>query len=175
MNVLVTYSSGYGSTKEVAEKIAGVLKKECSITITISSIDVVEEIDQYDGIVIGSSVRADLPLANVRDFLARERRILPLKKVAFFAVCLAAACEDGRMDIINNFINPLFKKYPDIHLIESEAFAGKVNFEQMNPVMQELTKTVLKRKGIDASSSVDIRNWDYIEAWSKNLCNKLNN
>ena len=44
MNVLMTYSSGYGSTKEVAERISKILAEESGLKITISSIDDVDGI-----------------------------------------------------------------------------------------------------------------------------------
>ncbi len=173
MEILVTYSSGYGSTKEVAEKVAEILSHENTFKITTDTIDQVSNIDNYDVIIIGSSVRADLPLANVRDFLARERHVLPQKKVAFFAVCLAATCIDGREEIKREFINPLFEKYPEIHLIQSEAFGGKIDFAKMNPVMQEITKTVLKRKGLPSEDNIDTRDWEFIESWTKMLIEDL--
>jgi menaquinone-dependent protoporphyrinogen oxidase len=166
MKVLVIYSSGYGSTKEIAEKIIEIFQEQQTIQATLSSIDNVEKIDEFDGIIIGSSVRADLPMANVRDFLARERFVLPGKKVAFFAVCLAANCDNGREEIKKNFIMPVFNKYPDIKLLSMEAFGGKIDFDKLNPVMKNLMIKVLKKTGLPTTGSVDTRDWDFIKGWA---------
>ncbi|MBN2414099.1 flavodoxin domain-containing protein [candidate division KSB1 bacterium] len=173
MKILIVYSSGYGSTKEVAERIGKLLGEEKSFEITMSSIDLVSSILEYDGIIVGSSVRADLPLANVRDFFARERFVLPGKKVAFFAVCLAANCEEGREKIKKNFIMPIFENYPKIKLLAAEAFGGKIDFEKLNPVMKNLMKKVLKKTGLPTEGSIDTRDWDFIDSWAIDIRQKL--
>jgi len=173
MKILIAYSSGYGSTKEVAEKITEILHKEKSFEITFSSIDTVTTIFEYDGIIVGSSIRADLPLANVRDFFARERFVLPGKKVAFFAVCLSANCEEGRENIKKDFILPLFEKYPEINLLSAEAFGGKIDFDKLNPVMKNLMKRVLEKTGLPTNGSIDTRDWDFIESWAIDIRQKF--
>ena len=173
MKILIAYSSGYGSTKEVAERISTTLEQEKSIEITLSSIDNVSSIFEYDGIIIGSSVRADLPLANVRDFIARERFVLPGKKVAFFAVCLSANCKEGRENIKTNYIQPLFDHYPEFTLLSTEAFGGKIDFEKLNPVMKSLMKKVLEKTGLPTEGSIDTRDWEFIESWASELRQKL--
>ncbi|HPG40493.1 MAG TPA: flavodoxin domain-containing protein [bacterium] len=166
MKVLILYSSGYGSTKEIAEKISAIFAEQKAIQTTVTSIDNVNAIDDYDGLIIGSSVRADLPLANVRDFIVRERFVLPTKKVAFFAVCLAANCDHGRDEIKKNFIMPVFSKYPEIKLVSMEAFGGKIDFDKLNPVMKNLMIKVLEKTGLPTAGSVDTRDWEFISSWA---------
>ncbi len=166
MKVLILYSSGYGSTKEIAEKISAIFEEQKAIETTVTSIDNVKSIEEFDGIIIGSSVRADLPMANVRDFIARERFVLPAKKVAFFAVCLAANCDNGREDIKKNYIMPVFNKYPEIKLVAMEAFGGKIDFDKLNPVMKNLMIKILEKTGLPTTGSVDTRDWEFISSWA---------
>ena len=173
MKILIVYSSGYGSTKEVAERIGKILEEENSFKITVTSIDIVSSIQEYDGVIIGSSVRADLPLANVRDFIARERFVLPGKKVVFFAVCLSANCEEGRENIKSNFIRPIFDNYPEIKLLSNEAFGGKIDFDKLNPVMKSLMKRVLEKTGLPTNGSIDTRDWEFIDSWAMNIRQQL--
>ncbi|NOY59559.1 MAG: hypothetical protein GXO75_11625, partial [Calditrichaeota bacterium] len=67
MKVLILYSSGYGATKEVSQEIGRIIEKEQGFQTSVQSIDQANGIAKYDAIVVGSSVRADRPLANVRD------------------------------------------------------------------------------------------------------------
>ena len=173
MKVLVTYSSGYGATKEVAEKIAEILGHTSSLVVTVKSIDDVFDIHAFDAVIVGSSVRADRPLANVRDFFARYNSELAQKHLAIFAVCLAAHCEEGCHRVKNEYIAQITEKYPRIKPICTKAFAGKIDFDQLNPVMQRLMKSVLKKIGITTEGSIDIRNWDVIEAWAVELGERL--
>ena len=169
MNVLIAYSSGLGSTKEVAREIGKVLQNGSSLNVDVQSIDNVGDIEKYETIVIGSSVRADRPLANVRDFFSRHRHVLPNKKIALFAVCLSANCESGRNKVKNEYLSQLTEKYPKIEPISLGAFGGKIDYDQLNPVMQKLMEKVLEKTGIPTKGSVDTRDWDYIRSWAENL------
>ncbi len=175
MKVLITYSSGFGSTREVAEKIGDILTDKGEISVNVLPIDNVDHIDEFDAIVVGSSVRADRPLANVRDFFARHYKELTKKQVAIFAVCLAANCSEGRDKVKREYISQITEKYPDLNLIDTQAFGGKIDFEQLNDIMKQLMKRVLEKTGIesDGESTVDTRDWEFIEAWAVELHRRL--
>ena len=173
MKVLVTYSSGYGTTKEVSEKIAEILDDNGGFGVTVKSIDDVSNINEFDAVIVGSSVRADRPLANVRDFFARHNSELTQKHLAIFAVCLAANCTEGREKVKQEYISQITKKYPELEPMSTEAFGGKIDFEQLNPVMRQLMKSVLKKTGIQTEGSVDTRDWDFIESWAVELRERL--
>ena len=169
MNALIAYSSGLGSTKEVAAEIANVLGENKSINVDLKTVDDVGDIEKYDAIIIGSSVRADRPLANVRDFFARYRHILPKKKTAIFAVCLSANCKSGQDKVKDEYLSQITEKYPGLNPVLLGAFGGKIDFDQLNPVMKMLMERVLVKTGIPQNGSVDTRDWDYIRSWAKNL------
>lgn len=173
MKVLVAYSSGYGTTKEVSEKIAGILNDNGGLHVTVQSIDDVADLNSYDAIIVGSSVRADRPLANVRDFFARHNSELSQKHVAIFAVCLAANSAAGRDKVKKEYISQITTKYPELEPISIEAFGGKIDFENLNPVMRQLMKRVLEKTGIPTFGSVDTRDWSLIEAWATDLRDRL--
>lgn len=166
MKILITYSSGYGTTREVAERIAHILASDGDFGVTVESVDNVSELDDFDAIIVGSSVRADRPLANVRDFFAQHNIELAQKHLAIFAVCLAANCSEGRDRVKRDYIAQITDKYPAIKPFSTEAFGGKIDFEQLNPVMQQLMKRVLAKIGIESQGSVDTRDWDFIESWA---------
>jgi menaquinone-dependent protoporphyrinogen oxidase len=173
MKVLIAYSSGFGSTKEVSEKIAEILGQKPQFDVAVISIDDVSDIEKFDSIVIGSSVRADRPLANVRDFFVTYRRVLAEKKVALFAVCLTANCEKGRAKVKKEYLSQITEKYPELKFVSTEAFGGKIDFNRLNPVMQNLMRRVLIKTGLPTEGSVDTRDWQFIENWAHDLAEKL--
>ncbi len=175
MRILIAYSSGLGSTEEVSQEIARVLAEGAQFEVEVVSIDDVQDIDPYDSVIVGSSVRADRPLANVRDFFAVHRYELPKKKFAIFAVCLAANNEEGRAKVKREYLSQILDKYPNLNPIGVEAFGGKINFDQLNPVMQGLMRHVLAKTGLPTTGSIDTRNWDFIRTWAKLLRDKLTN
>jgi menaquinone-dependent protoporphyrinogen IX oxidase len=175
MKILVTYSSGFGTTREISEEIARILLQESSFHIDTMSIDKVEGVGEFDGVIIGSSVRADKPLANVRDFFNRFRSELALKKVALFAVCLTANCEKGRQKVFSDYLSQITDKYSEIKPISIEAFGGKIDFNKLNPVMQNLMRRVLEKTGLPTGGSIDTRDWNFIRNWALALKDKLKN
>ncbi len=169
MVILVTYSSGYGTTREVAEKISEILSTEPSFQLDISSIDEVTGIQPYEAIIIGCSVRADKALANVSDFICAHRNELPKKHLAFFLVCLTANNQEGREKAFREYFSPLFEKYPSIQPIAVEAFGGKIDFDRLNPVMKRLMRRVLEKTGLPTQGNIDTRDWNFITNWAENL------
>ncbi|MBA7710139.1 hypothetical protein ES703_119071 [subsurface metagenome] len=57
MKVLVTYASKYGSTAEVAEKVAEILRSK-GLEVDLSRAKAVADISSYDAVILGSPFRA---------------------------------------------------------------------------------------------------------------------
>jgi len=173
MKTLVLFSSGYGATQEIANNIGTVLREDKEIQVEVASIDDVELIDEFDAVIVGSSVRAEHPTANVMDFIALHRHQLEHKKIAFFLVCLMANNQDGREKVKNDYMPYILDRYPNLHPISIEAFGGKIDFDKLNPVMQMLMERVLAKTGIPTVGSVDTRDWAFIKSWALQLREKL--
>jgi menaquinone-dependent protoporphyrinogen IX oxidase len=175
MKILIAYSSGMGSTEQVSQEIAKIIAEDSIFNVDVQSIDSIHDIHKYDSVIIGSSVRADRPLANVRDFFATYRQELSKKKVALFAVCLLANCADGREKVKREYLSQILDKYPELKPVAVEAFGGSIDFDKLNPVMQSLMYRVLEKTGIPAKGSVDTRDWNFIRAWASEVREKLKN
>lgn len=173
-NILLAYSSGYGATKEISNEIGKVLSEDPTLKVDLKAIDEIQEIGDYDAIVVGTSIRADRPLANTRDFFAMNRDILTTKKVALFLVCLTASTEEGQEKVRENYFPQITEKYPAIKLISTAAFGGKVDFDKLNPVMQNLVRRViLEKTGKPSNGSFDARDWLKIHDWARDLAYRL--
>ena len=167
--ILITYSSGYGATKEIAEEIAQILNEQLNCHITSKGIHECDNVNGYDAIVLGSSVRADKPLANARDFFSTYRYNLGQKKLALFIVSITASTPAGVDIAKKEYVTQLHERYPWLSPTSVAAFGGKVDFEKLNPVMQSLVRNVMKEKGVNGNGSFDARNWDDIRSWAKQL------
>jgi menaquinone-dependent protoporphyrinogen IX oxidase len=174
-NILIVYSSGYGTTREVSEKIYDILNLEPLFNVTLKSIHEHFDINYYEYFIIGTSIRADQLLANVRDFLSYNANILQHKKVALFVVCLAANTPTGQKQVEETVLRQLSDKYPKIKIIDLAAFGGKIDFSRLNPVMQDIIKHVFRKTGIATYGSIDTRDWDLITRWAVNLKEKISN
>lgn len=171
--ILVTYSSGYGATKEVAEEIAKILSDQLQCKIISKSVHECEDIQNYDAIVLGASIRADKPLANARDFFSKYKYELADKKVAIFVVSITASAPGGAEIAKKQYVSQLYDRYPWLSPMSIAAFGGKVDFSKLNPVMQSLVRNVMHEKGMRGNGSFDARNWDDIRSWAKQVAFQL--
>ncbi len=89
MRVLIAYGSRYGSTEEIAHKLAGFLGEE-GVEATV--LDVKRErrwpsLEGYDGVLVGSGVKISKWMREPLEFLRRKRDELR-GKLALFVSCL---------------------------------------------------------------------------------------
>jgi menaquinone-dependent protoporphyrinogen IX oxidase len=173
MNVLITFSSGYGTTREIAESISGILKQEGEFKIEIKPIEQVEEVKSYEAVILGSSIRADKPLANTRDFMALYHHQLAHKKFAIFLVCLSAITPEGRDRVRRDYLPQILEPYPHIKPLKTGVLAGKIDFAKLNPVMQNLVRYTMEKLNVPVDGSLDARNWQAIEKWGRELRKEL--
>ena len=172
--ILLTYSSGYGATREVGEEIANIMKQTKPLDIVLKPIDETSSIENYRAIIVGTSIRADNILANTKDFFLKHNELLSKKKVAFFMVCLTASSEDGKRKVLAEYLPQITDKFPTITLLSTNAFGGKIDYNRMNPVMQSLVRKVVEEKtGASSNGSFDNRNWDHIKKWAIELAQLL--
>lgn len=171
--ILVAYSSGYGVTREIAEEIARILRSEKTLSVDCRQIDLCESIDEYDAVVIGTSLRADLPLANVRDFFVRFRWVLNEKQTAMFVVSISSSTPQGAEQVCESLGRWLADHYPWVEPISMAAFGGKVDFARINEVMQIFVRHIMENKGVSSNGSYDARNWQDIRAWADHLAARL--
>ena len=80
---LIAYATKYGTTKEIAEEIQGVLT-ENGIESDITNVMETGTIDSYDAVILGSPVYMGKMLVEARDFCQRYKPYLIDKWLAIF-------------------------------------------------------------------------------------------
>lgn len=172
--ILLTYSSGYGATKEVGQEIAHIIQQTKSCDVDLKPIDQAYSVEKYSAVIIGTSIRADNILANTRDFFSKHKTMLSNKKVAFFMVCLSASSEDGKRKVMQEYLPQITHKFPMIKFVSTNAFGGKIDYSRMNYVMKKLVRRVVQEKtGTPSNGSFDNRNWKHIKDWAVELTQLL--
>ncbi|MFI2435910.1 flavodoxin domain-containing protein [Streptomyces sp. NPDC018693] len=83
-HVLVAYGSTNGSTAQIAEAVAGVLRKE-GCTAESASGGLVEDVTPYDAVVVGGALYAGRWHKDARRFVRRHRRALAERPLWLFS------------------------------------------------------------------------------------------
>lgn len=164
-SVLVTYATRYGSTKEVAEKIAQIFIDN-GYDVKIVPCKKVEMIDDYQFIIIGAPYYIGSMMKNAKNFLLKNQEILSKKPVAFFALGPIGETEKDISETQNQLDKEL-KQIPWFKPISTVMFGGKYNPEKLRLLDKFLT--LPPASPLHNLAANDARNWEEIIDWTEKL------
>ncbi len=163
-SILIAYATRYGSTQEVAEKVAATLR-EGGLSVDVQPVKQVRTLDGYRAVVVGAPLYMFDWLKEARDFISRHRAALATRPVAVFAL---GPTEDKQEDWTETRkqLDKVLSKFPWLSPVAVELFGGK--FDPTRLTFPYNLVPGLKRMPVN-----DIRDWDAIRAWANSLPEKL--
>ena len=163
-SILIAYATRYGSTREVAERIAATLR-EGGLAVDTQPVKLVRTLDGYRGVVVGAPLYMFDWLKEARDFLSRHRAALATRPVAVFAL---GPTEDKEKDWqeTREQLEKVLAKFPWLKPVAVELFGGK--FDPARLTFPYNLIPALKRMPVS-----DIRDWDVIRNWGGGLVDML--
>jgi menaquinone-dependent protoporphyrinogen oxidase len=137
---LILYSTTDGQTLKICERI----KKMVSSEIDIVSLDNIKsiELDFYDLIILGASIRYGKHKLEVSNFVLNNKEVLESKKTAFFSVNAVARKDNKNTPESNPYILKFLKQTnwkPDY----VEVFAGKINYPKYNLIDKYIIRFIM--------------------------------
>lgn len=161
--ILVAYASRDGSTAEIAEVIAHVLRGT-GAAVDVASVKEAGSLDGYDAVVLGSAVHAWRVLPEAVQFAERHRQALAGLPVAYFVGCDRMREDTPHHRDVSQAALDALRKIREPRSIG--LFAGKRDLHNPHPLFRWL----LARVGIIEG---DWRNWPAIRAWAAALPQQL--
>ncbi|MDO9084742.1 MAG: flavodoxin domain-containing protein [Anaerolineaceae bacterium] len=168
-SVLITYATRYGSTKEVAEKIAQILIHD-EFEVEVLPCKKVDTIEQYQFIVIGAPYYIGGMLKDAKNFLLRNQDMLSKKPVAFFALGPIGETEKELTETQNQLDKEL-KQFPWFKPISTVMFGGKYNPKKLRLLDKFLT--LPPASPLHNLAANDARNWEDIKNWAEKITASL--
>lgn len=155
MKILVAVASTYGATHELAGWIRDALA-DTGHSVTLSSVEQVGRLADYDAVVLGSAVYIGRILTHARQFARRLESEFAPKPVWVFA--------SGMKNIT---ASPLQDRYaqpqePPYFGGQYPIFGGRVDPSQLGPAERALA-------GFMGSHGKDERHRETIEAWARRV------
>jgi len=132
MKTLIIYASKYGSTKDCASYLKNKLEGETTI-FDIKDINKDMNLNQYDTIILGSSIYVGQIGKKLKLFITENIDILMKKKVGIYLCC-------GQADQLEEVINLNFPKELADYAKIIKSFGGEARLDKM----KFLDKTVIK-------------------------------
>jgi menaquinone-dependent protoporphyrinogen oxidase len=162
--VLVAYATRYGSTQEVADKIAATLRQS-GLTVEVQPAKQVRTLDGYRAVVLGAPLYMSDWLKEARNFLSRHRPILTTLPVALFALGPTEDKEKDWTETRKQF-DKVLSQFAWLKPVAAELFGGR--FDPSRLTLPYNLIPGLKRMPVN-----DIRDWDAIGVWANGLVEKL--
>jgi menaquinone-dependent protoporphyrinogen IX oxidase len=176
-NILVAYATWAGTTRGVADAIAKDLTDK-NTTAEVSRADRVKDINMYDAVVLGTSIHAGRTVGDFNQFLRRFHESLKIKKLAYFVVCanMFTDNEQNRAETLG-WLNKTLVGLEDIKPVDIGLFAGGVitegeDYQRLNFIVKAIIGS-MKESIIKQYNKSDLRNWDKISQWAKDLKKKM--
>jgi menaquinone-dependent protoporphyrinogen oxidase len=163
-SILVAYATRYGSTKEVAEKIAATLR-EGGAVVDVQSVEHARSLDGYRAVVVGAPLYMFNWLKGARSFVARHRAALEKVPVALFALGPTEDKEDDWRETRGQ-LDKVLAGFPWLKPVAVELFGGK--FEPARLTFPYNLIPALKKMPVS-----DIRDWDAIRSWASGVAKAL--
>jgi menaquinone-dependent protoporphyrinogen oxidase len=163
--VLVAYSSKYGSTQEIAEKVGDVLKKG-GISVDILPLKKVKKLEDYRAAIIGSAVYIGQWYKPTTKFLKKNQSALGAMPVWLFSA--GPPGKGDPVDLLRGWKYPLALKsiIDNIKPRDIAVFHGTLIEEKMG----RMEKWIIKRVGGEYG---DFRDWEMITAWAEKAAKEL--
>jgi len=148
--VLVAYATKRGSTREVANDVARVIR-ESGLEIEIYPAREVKSLDRYSAVVLGGALYMGRWHKDARRLLKRMRHGLASLPLAVFAMG-PGSIEPEAIERARSQLTRALDAVPEVHPFSTAIFGG----------------VIAKRK-----ETVDARDWDAIQAWAEALAHEL--
>ena len=161
---IIVFSSVDGHTREICEYIANYLDEN----IDVISLDGLPDLEKYQKIIIGASIRYGKYRRNLLDFFNSYSDVLIRKKTAFFSVNVVARKEGKNRPKNNPYLIKLLKKIsfkPDL----IEVFAGVVDYPKYNFLDKYIILFImfLTKGPKDLSKTHEFTDWDKVDLFAK--------
>lgn len=149
--VLVAYATKHGSTHEVAETVAAILR-ERRVDVDLRPADEVDSLALYDAVILGAAVYMGRVHADARRFLHRHRQALAAVPVAVFAMGPKSLADEdvagARLQLERGLA-----RFPEVEPVSTAIFGGVIDPAKLRFPLNRLPAS-------------DARDWDAIRAWA---------
>lgn len=167
--VLVVYATRYGSTQEVAERVAATLR-ENDLQVDVKRARDVRALEGYRAVVLGAPLYIGRWLKDAHRFLARFQEGLVQCPVAIFSLGPTRSEEMEAPDVRTQLDQELHK-YPWLKPVAAELFGGK--YDPATLRFPDNLLGALPASPLHGLPASDARDWEAIRTWANDMAGKL--
>jgi menaquinone-dependent protoporphyrinogen oxidase len=166
-NILIIYATTDGQTLRISQRLQQVIKA-CGHRVTLEPVEHSAQVDlqAFDRIVVGASIRYGKHSRLVHDFVQRNARVLASKPNAFFSVNVVARKPEKSQPDTNPYLLKFLKQIawkPS----QLAVFAGKINYPLYGPLDRLVIRLIMwmTHGPTQADAVVEFTDWAQVEAF----------
>tara|TARA_B100000609_G_C16916470_1_gene282053 strand:- start:38 stop:559 length:522 start_codon:yes stop_codon:yes gene_type:complete len=167
MRSLIIYSTTDGQTKKICEEIMNYSSYRNSYEIISLEEAFNKEIEKYDQIIIGASIRYGAHSPRVYKFIKNNKDILNKKKSAFFSVNVVARKPEKSTPDTNPYIRKFLKK-SSWQPKKLGVFAGKIDYPKLGFFNRNVIRLIMfiTRGPTNTNNVYEFTDWDSVKKFT---------
>lgn len=165
--ILLLYSSVYGQSRRICERIAARLGERGERATVAALTDPALDPSAFDAIVVGASIKHGKHHPTVLEYLRRHRAVLQSRPGALFSVNLVARKPAKNTPQTNPYLKALLAQSPWQPQLTG-VFAGELDYARYGAVDKQLMRFVMwvNRGPTDPRTRVSFTNWDEVDGFA---------
>jgi menaquinone-dependent protoporphyrinogen oxidase len=165
MAVLVGYASRFGSTRDIARRIAATIRRY-GAEVDVRSVDEIPDFVRYDAVVFGGGVYDQAWTAEATALVRQQAAVLAGKPVWLFSVGSFGDRHPIVGGLMKNEPREIAELQKTIHARDYRVFAGVIDLDNWPAWGRLMFKALGGRAG-------DNRSWHDIDAWAEEIAYAL--
>jgi len=182
VKTLIVFGTRYGATTGTSEEIARVLREEgFEVRVANAKKEKIKDISEFELIIVGSGMQMGKWTGEADDFLKKFQKELKQKKLAVFASTMKTVSErEGKTEDVAQMRKAALEdkvvQY-NLHPIALGFFGGVMDYNKMGFLFKRtmgFLKPQLEKDGFKETQPglYDLRDWDEIRSWARELAGK---
>ena len=163
--ILIIYSTTDGHTRKICRRLCQVVE-QLDHQVTLISIDDTAnvELESFDKIILGASIRYGKHHKNVYDFIKGNEQLLDSKPNAFFSVNVVARKPEKNRPETNPYLRKFLKQI-SWQPKELAVFAGKIDYRKYSFLDRQIIRLIMwiTKGPTDPDTVVEFTNWKQVE------------
>lgn len=169
-NILLVYFSVYGQTRKICETLQGELVRLGVAAEIKPLVEAGADLEHYDAVVIGASIRHGKHNPAVFDFIAQHRAVLESRPSGFFSVNLVARKPAKNTPETNPYVKAFVARSPWKPKLLG-VFGGNLDYQRYKPFDRAAIRFIMWITGgpTDPHTNVEFTNWDDVRCFAARI------
>jgi len=167
--ILILYASTDGHTRKICNRLQQVIE-QLGHQVTLVPIDNEAQVDlqAFDKIVIGASIRYGKHSQKITDFINRNKQLLDSKPNAFFSVNIVARKPGKNQPDTNPYLRKFLKKIT-WRPKEIAVFAGKLDYPKYSFFDRTMIRLIMfiTKGPTDPKAVIEFTDWQQVESFGR--------